>query len=269
VSELAGYHGVAFNPATASENRIHSDEVARRYGFRGGLVPGVTVYACMVEPAVRTWGLDWLAGGEASVVLRKPLYEHAGFEVAVESSEDGYAASLHDADGVLCADGSFSLPDESGAVPARRGDPRAPAKGERVDATRDALERLRKTGLGAFEITWDGSGENARYRGDLADMPDLVRHDRDGFAHPAFTLGLANWVLSANVALGPWIHVESRLRHHAPLALGTRVVVEATIEDLFDKRGHEFVDLDVVVYGDGDAPLMSAFHRAIYRLRPA
>ena len=61
--------------------------------------------------------------------------------------------------------------------------------------------------------------------------------------------------------------MESEVRHHAPLARGTEFVVEARIKDLFDKRGHEFVDLDVEVYGADDAPLLSAFHRAIYRLR--
>ena len=28
--------------ATDSDNRIHSDDVAKQYGFRGGLVPGVS-----------------------------------------------------------------------------------------------------------------------------------------------------------------------------------------------------------------------------------
>jgi hypothetical protein len=33
---------VARNSATESENRIHADGVARKYGFKGSLVPGVT-----------------------------------------------------------------------------------------------------------------------------------------------------------------------------------------------------------------------------------
>jgi len=31
----------AYNTAAASDNKIHDDSVARRFGFRGGLVPGV------------------------------------------------------------------------------------------------------------------------------------------------------------------------------------------------------------------------------------
>ena len=35
----------AFNTATESANKIHDDTVAKNLGFRGGLVPGVDVYA--------------------------------------------------------------------------------------------------------------------------------------------------------------------------------------------------------------------------------
>jgi len=38
--------------AAASANKIHDDTVAQQYGFRGGLVPGVSVYASMTYPLV-------------------------------------------------------------------------------------------------------------------------------------------------------------------------------------------------------------------------
>src|SRR5262245_46169653 len=46
----------AFNTATASTNKIHDDDVARQYGFHGGLVPGVDVYAYLTHLPVRAWG---------------------------------------------------------------------------------------------------------------------------------------------------------------------------------------------------------------------
>jgi hypothetical protein len=273
-----GYRGVAWNPATASENRIHSDEVARQHGFRGGLVPGITVYAWLVEPAIQVWGLDWLARGEASVVLRKPVYDGGGFRVDVtrellgthyRNESPAFLCTVHDDANVLCAEGRVALQPSLEDPPEPRGDPPAPAPDARPDASRAVLEGLRESGLGAFSTVWKGEGENARYRRDLEDMPDLVRPDRAGWAHPGFGLGLANWVLSANVRLGPWIHVESRVRHFAPLAFGSEVVVEARVTDLFARGGHEFVDLDVSVFGKADIPILSAFHRAIYVLRAA
>ena len=53
----------AFNTATASENKIHADDVASRFGFTGGLVPGVDVFAYMAHPPVEAWGRDWLSQG--------------------------------------------------------------------------------------------------------------------------------------------------------------------------------------------------------------
>ena len=53
---LAPYHVEAFNTAKVSENKIHDDEVARKFGFRGGLVPGVDVYAYMTHLPVEALG---------------------------------------------------------------------------------------------------------------------------------------------------------------------------------------------------------------------
>ena len=49
---LAPYRVEAYNTAHASENKIHDGEVARRFGFDGGLVPGVDVYGYMSHPAL-------------------------------------------------------------------------------------------------------------------------------------------------------------------------------------------------------------------------
>ena len=49
---MAGnWQGIAFNQVPNSTNQIHGDEMPQRFGFKGGLVPGVTVSA-PVTPAV-------------------------------------------------------------------------------------------------------------------------------------------------------------------------------------------------------------------------
>jgi hypothetical protein len=60
------WQGEAYNQVPDSDNPIHGDEVARAFGFRGGLVPGVTVSAYLVHPAVEAWSEDWLARGPDS-----------------------------------------------------------------------------------------------------------------------------------------------------------------------------------------------------------
>ena len=50
------WSGVALNTAPDSQNQIHSDELAKEYGFEGGLVPGVTISAYLVHPMIDKWG---------------------------------------------------------------------------------------------------------------------------------------------------------------------------------------------------------------------
>ena len=263
------HQGVAYNQATASENRIHSDEVAARYGFRGGLVPGITVHAYLVEPALRAWGLEWLSTGEASILLKAPLYDGAAFRVEVDVEREGaYEGRVLDEEGGLCASGRVALAGtDRPAPPERRGDRPAPQRDERPEATRSALEALRERGLGAIRFSWKGEGEYDRTTRSFDGMHDLVRPDREGYANPGLVLGLANSILSSNVVLGPWIHVESRMGNHAAVPLGSSLITEARITDLFARGGHEFVDLDVAAYLESGEPVMTAFHRAIYRLR--
>ena len=135
-------------------------------------------------------------------------------------------------------------------------------------ASRPVLEALRDGGMGAVRFAWPGKTDYDRYTQSLDDMPDLVRPDRGGYANPGFSLGLANWVLSRNVKLGPWIHVQSDVRNLAVIPAGSPLVVEARVTDLFERGGHEFVDLDVAVFIEPDTPVVAASHRAIYQLRP-
>ena len=43
------YRVQAYNTARQSENKMHDDTVAKRFGFSGGLVPGVDVMAYMMH----------------------------------------------------------------------------------------------------------------------------------------------------------------------------------------------------------------------------
>jgi len=264
----ARWSGIAYNQATASDNRIHSDEVARQYGFRGGLVPGVTVYAYLVQPAVEAWGMDFLSRGAASIRLDRPLYDGGAFKVDVHP--DGacaYRGEVRDHAETVCGSGRVSIPAEAPVSPVRRGDRPVPRGDTRPEATRAALERLRETGLGALELEWRASGEMERTTRELEAMPDLVRPDRGGYANPAFTLGCANWVLACNVRLGPWIHVQSDAQHFAAVPRGSQLIVEARIVELFTRGGHEFVDLDTALFLRPDRAALQARHRAIYKLR--
>jgi hypothetical protein len=259
------YDGEALNTAPDSENRIHSDDVARQYGFEGGLVPGVTVSAYALQPAVDAWGMDWLTRGRGIVVVKKPLYDQRAFRVEVRSADDAhYEAELIDSTGTLCATVSASLPADAGPGPTRRGDGSVV---DRVPATREGVEQLRERGMGAMKAIWDEGVPMTAYTRDPSKMPELLSMDAGAFANSSFLLGLTNWVFAANVALGPWVHLEAKFQHYAPVPKGSELIVEARVVDLFGKKGHEFVDVDVAAFLSNDAPILSARLRAIYKLR--
>src|SRR5947209_2884697 len=90
---LPEYHVKARNTSESSENKIHESATARRYGFRGGLVPGVTVYAYLTHPPVEAFGAAWLERGTASVRFVKPIFD--GEEVVAAG-----VVTSHDAKGL-------------------------------------------------------------------------------------------------------------------------------------------------------------------------
>src|SRR4030088_1083610 len=73
-AELPECHVRAAAPTEPRENKIHEDDLARQYGFKGGLVPGVTMYGWMTHPVVEALGLPWLERGEFQTRFAKPIY---------------------------------------------------------------------------------------------------------------------------------------------------------------------------------------------------
>ena len=90
------YRVQAFNSATHSENRMHDDAVAQKYGFSGGLVPGVDVFAYMVHVPVAKWGRAFLERGliwVSSVTTIAPLLGFLGTVSGMINAFEAIAAS--------------------------------------------------------------------------------------------------------------------------------------------------------------------------------
>jgi hypothetical protein len=268
---LQGFRGTAYNPVPQSENRIHGDEIARQHGFRGGLVPGVVVSAYLLDPAVRAFGLSALGGSYAEVVVHKPLYDGGVFEVKLEGQEaNAHRAALFDAQGVRVAESRFELRESPAAPPPSwSGLPRAPRSAEREPATREILSRLQLQGMGSLHARFDAEHEMARYHPTLDAQPALVHPTPSGYANFAFLLGITDWALARNVRLGPWLHLQTWSHHFAPVPYGSELVIEPRVHDLFERKGHEFVDIEVAAFDADQRPVLAARMRAIYKLRSA
>src|SRR5258708_2285791 len=102
------YRVRAKNTAPDSENKIHDDRVAAEYGFRGGLVPGVTVYGYMTVPLVDAEPA-WLERGSMHVKFLEPVYDGEEIVVRAEANEDGSMDVVAEReDGTVCSKGQAS-----------------------------------------------------------------------------------------------------------------------------------------------------------------
>jgi acyl dehydratase len=251
----------ARNILVNAENKIHDDAVARNLGFAGGLVPGVTVFAYMTHPVVGTYGLEWFNCGTMSVRFDQPVYD--GDEVEVKAGEEeasGMLLSVVTANGD-CAYGRADLSCEPAAEPEPDAFPFAALPARRDPADADSLAP--GTVLGAVTLVGDSAGE-ARYREEIGD--DLSLYAAERLIHPGRLLHGCNLALSQNVLMGPWIHAGSRLEMFGPARFGDTVELRPRVEDRFEKKGHQFVVLDILA-AVGDRPVMRCLHTAIYKLR--
>lgn len=249
---------VAHNPATASENKIHEDTVARDYGFRGGLVPGVVVYAYMTRVPLDRWGRDWLERGTMTARFLVPVYE--GQEVTVTLDDDGGELEARTEDGLVAA-GTATLPDAAMVPPDPVSYPVAPLPDERPPASPQALA---VDALGTLEYGFHAD-QAGGYLDEVRETAPFYGEAR--VAHPGWLIAMANYALSQSVRLGPWIHVETHATHFSTLDDGERVSVRGKVADLSEKKGHKFVDLDLLWLADERRPVLHARHIAIYEPR--
>jgi hypothetical protein len=255
------YRVRAYNTATASTNKIHNDAVARGLGFRGGLVPGVDVYAYLCHLPTERWGREWLERGTISARFASPVYD--GDDVEIAGTADGDRALdlvLTDPAGIDCVHGRATLPREHADPPAIDEWP----AGDQPEAISDATPKLLTTRpLGRLRVHFRAE-RAAEYLDDVRERLPVFRDD--GVAHPGWLLRFANYVLTANVRLGPWIHMESVVRFFGTVTDGDLVETRARVIGEYERKGHRFVDLDVLQLVD-ERPVTRTAHTAIYRPR--
>jgi hypothetical protein len=262
-SYLGPYRVEAFNASKESENKIHDDAVARRFGFRGGLVPGVDVYAYMTHLPVQRWGRAWLEHGTAECRLLKPVYD--GDTAIVTAAEGAVGLDLWiESHGELCVTGHAGLPSERVAPPPAFSEiplpPVPPA--ERPPADEATLAIGTRLAINRFRATDEYADEYLRTVRETAPL-----YARENLVHPGTILHIGNWALRHNVELGPWMHVGSTVQHFVAAHIGDELSARAVVTANYERKGHRFVELDVLVYAGQRTPIARIGHVAIYRPR--
>jgi acyl dehydratase len=239
VDVLPDHRVRARNLSRYSANRIHDDAVARTLGYAGGLVAGTTVYAYMTCPLVAAWGLEWLTRGTASVRFLRPVYD--GDEVCVRARVVGRSGSA--------AAGEIAL--EVKAFTSREGTATVVAAG------------IAGLAWGAPVLTPDPHEYPA------APLPT---------ARPAATAELlagldpfgSPVLVSDERELAQYVEeVEDPLAHYGLARVGDRLTTRGRVVGVSQRKGRQYVDLDVLVVADDSRPLVHVRHMAIYQLSQA
>jgi hypothetical protein len=242
-TSLPVYRVRAQNFAAESDNKIHDDRVAAGYGFRGGLVPGVTVYGYMMVPIV-DMAPEWLERGSAQLRLIVPFYDGEEVVVRPERAEDGsITATAEREDGTVCASAVALIRDASLPVPERLPTHPLPEMDKRPTPSCDSV--IPGELLGTLVERLDLSG---------------------GRSYSERLLQYSNEILARNFRLGPWIHTASEIDNWGVAREGDELSVRGRIRDRFDRKGHEFVVIDVTLL-DGDRLIQTVRHTAIYKPR--
>ncbi|MGY4487424.1 hypothetical protein ACVWWR_006615 [Bradyrhizobium sp. LM3.2] len=205
-NRLETHRVVAYNTAKQSENKMHDDNVARRFGFSGGLVPGVDVVAYMMHVPVARWGRDFLSRGLVEARFIKPVYD--GETADVDATEHNGLLTIEVFSRTeLCATGTATLPAAAATAVSLSEYIAVPVVAERKPVSAATFE----TGnwLGTTPRRWAGQ-DAADYLADIRE-PDPI-FTREGLGHPGLIQRVMNRVLVDNTILGPWIHVGSRMQ---------------------------------------------------------
>jgi acyl dehydratase len=254
------YRVQAYNTAKQSENKMHDDTVAKRFGFSGGLVPGVDVMAYMMHQPVAKWGRAFLERGLIEARFVKPVYDGEMAELTADESNGVLSIEVHSR-GELCATGTASLPASAPVVSIADYEAVA-AVAERRPVNAASYEVGKW--LGTTPLDWAG-GAASEYLRNIREADPI--YAKEGLGHPGLLQRVMNRALVDNAILGPWIHVGSRMQLLSAAKAGDVITARAKVIGNYDKKGHRFVELDALVVANGKTPLAHCHHVAIYQPR--
>src|SRR6195952_693111 len=259
-NHIEPYRVSAYNTSKHSENKMHDDTVAKRFGFSGGLVPGVDVMAYMLHLPVAKGGRAFLERGLIDARFVKPVYDGETADVTGEE-RDGVLTIAVESRGQFCATGSATLPAAAPSVSLTDFSETAPVAERRpVDAMSYQLGKW----LGTVPRSWAGDAAS-EYLADVREADPIFA--KEGFSHPGVFQRVMNKVLVDNAILGPWIHVGSKMQLLAPARSGDELIARAKVTGNYEKKGHRFVELDALVVANGRTAVAHCQHIAIYQPR--
>jgi acyl dehydratase len=256
----------ALNDAESSENRIHSDEIAPQYGFKGALVSGANVFGYMTQPLTQHFGASCLENCHFDVRFLKPAYHEDLLTLSTEELTDD-SKKIHlstkavNQHGVLLAELQSTLHEDrsmSQTVPCIS--PTA------LETTREEISWDRiLLNTAAPDYAWMPTDEDNRLRVDAQRDPADIYRGLSAFIHPYYLLDSCNQALKRMFILPAWIHTSSQLAIRHRLRVGQTITVRAVPIEKWERNGHQFVRLSISMIV-GEEVAAEVLHTAIFKI---
>ena len=256
---------IARNPPGASDNLIHDDMEAQKYGYKGALVPGVTLYAYMTQLILPVLGEQWLQSGYATLRCLRPVYEGDALTCVLDAfatTSDTLTVRCLTASGAVAADMTATL-----LAPER-----PPMSTVATDAPASPLPLLTPATvplhqpLSTLVVHLGGDEASAYARETYDESPLLLGVTGKQAAAPGWLAGRQARTLRHNFRYGPSIHTASRIWHLAAGPVPAEYQTGGEIVETFERNGHHYLVFNALTRADG-RPVCHILHTVIYQVR--
>lgn len=252
-------------------NPIHSSAFARRYGFRGPLVGGVTVWGWATPAILDAAGEAWLDHGWSEFIFRQPVYPGDRLLIRVrpdaDHGDDAFSVTMTNQDGVDCVVASVGLGDASWLGELRT--PRRLVAAPAPTPKPALLLESAPIGEDLVPAAFPCSAQDARDYMAASQRTDDARFvgDRPRL-HPGWLTGRVEELLRHHFALPSSMHTRSRVQQLAPAYAGQTVTAAATMIEAYESKGHHVGVFDCLLTGEDGTPLVHMRHTTIFRIAP-
>lgn len=271
---------IARNTAADEAGSIHDDAYAARLGYRGGLVPGVTLLAYLTPALIAAFGEAWPQRGRLRARFVRPAYDGDTLSVlaAVERTDaTGVSLACHidNADGAVCVEVEATCALEEQASAAKPWRTSIPVAGPGAVAPDGGLPELARENLAAGQelspltyrlslvqaIAWalEANDDSAWYR-DASPFGGPI-------VHPAFFARDAIYLLRYNFAYKATVHAETDLAYQGPGYPDRDHTVYGNIAELYERNGNSYVVLDTLTVDQDGREIVRNRHTSVIRLR--
>jgi len=270
----------ARNTAADEAGSIHDDAHAALLGYRGGLVPGVTLLAYLTPTLIEAFGAVWPQRGRLRARFLRPAYD--GEALAVRAT----VARVHDGDvalhcrveragGVACVEAEAScslreqpvapkpwrsaIPVAGPAVPPGGGLP--PLAPEHMAVGQELSPLTYRLSL-AESAAWAGAaGDGSAWYRDTSPIGG------GPIVHPAWFARDPISLLRHNFAYKATIHASTDLAYQGAGWPERDYTVYGQIVDLYERKGNSYAVLDTLTVDQDGREIVRNHHTSAVTLR--